>query len=185
MKDGPLTETHGGRPTCGAYGKRRKSPFRNPAGFRTDHVGIGRCWLHAGRPITHGRYSTLVRAIAKRRNEGLYEALRTDPEIESLREEIALQRSILTMLPEFLPSGNTLERHNQAVAAMQIAEAIGRNVVRMVQVTVAKQQRVTKSDIEELCRELVSIVCRHVPDMRVIEKIGNDLRMEGISVAPS
>ena len=46
---------------CGAKTKSGKA-CRHPAGFRTDHVGQGRCWLHGGAtPIKSGRYSRIRR----------------------------------------------------------------------------------------------------------------------------
>jgi hypothetical protein len=56
-------EPHAGlpRPRCGAKTRRgARGPCSNVAGFRTDHVGQGRCYLHGGSSqIKSGRYSAL------------------------------------------------------------------------------------------------------------------------------
>ena len=45
------------KPKCGAKTKSGGT-CQNVAGYKTDHVGEGRCYLHGGRmPIKHGRYS--------------------------------------------------------------------------------------------------------------------------------
>ena len=46
---------------CGAKLRKKNRTCRNAAGARTDHKGYGRCWLHEGRPPTHGLYSEMVR----------------------------------------------------------------------------------------------------------------------------
>lgn len=38
----------GPAPKCGALGKRNGKPCKNPRGFRTDHPGVGNCYLHLG-----------------------------------------------------------------------------------------------------------------------------------------
>lgn len=51
-----------GDQSCGAK-TRRGTPCKKPAGWGTDHVGIGRCKLHGGAtPIKHGLYSTVTEA---------------------------------------------------------------------------------------------------------------------------
>lgn len=47
---------------CGAKLRGKTGLCRQPAGFRTNHAGQGRCWLHGGMtPIKSGRYSGVVR----------------------------------------------------------------------------------------------------------------------------
>ena len=67
-------------PTCGAT-TRSGEACQNQRGFRTDHFGTGRCFLHGGRsPIKHGRYSTVLRtSIAEIKAE-----LEAEPEADQL-----------------------------------------------------------------------------------------------------
>jgi hypothetical protein len=48
---------------CGAKTRNptAKGPYcRHVAGKRTEHLGVGRCWLHGGNSkVTHGRYSSV------------------------------------------------------------------------------------------------------------------------------
>lgn len=47
---------------CRAWNPKRQKYCRARAGQNTDHLGMGRCWMHFGNaPIKHGRYSTTVR----------------------------------------------------------------------------------------------------------------------------
>lgn len=58
------TATNGqGQVICNAQLRKRPgSHCQNPQGFRTDHLGQGRCYLHGGnKPIQSGRYSQLLR----------------------------------------------------------------------------------------------------------------------------
>lgn len=41
--------SQGDKRKCGAKAKSTGKPCQNPAGFKTDHVGFGRCHLHGGR----------------------------------------------------------------------------------------------------------------------------------------
>ena len=77
---------------CGAQLKRGKGRCTKAAGWRTDHPGQGRCYLHGGAtPIKHGRYSAIKR-------EGLQERIdrfRADPDPLNLADEVALLRAFL------------------------------------------------------------------------------------------
>lgn len=69
-----------------------------PAGFRTDHMGTGRCYLHggrAGRPISHGMYSTKLKSTVKAE----YDKFVTDPALIDLYAEFAFAK---TMMSDFL-----------------------------------------------------------------------------------
>lgn len=68
---------------------RKGTPCSKRAGWRTPHVGIGRCYLHGGlTPIKHGRYSTLkserVRDLIEH-HERDTDPLNILPEIAALR----------------------------------------------------------------------------------------------------
>lgn len=48
---------------CGANGKRGGGPCRNSKGFRTDHQGSGRCYLHAGSTENGKKAAAIERAV--------------------------------------------------------------------------------------------------------------------------
>lgn len=76
---------------CGAASRRTGRPCANVAGFRTPHVGAGRCYLHGGlNPIKHGRYST----IKRERIRDLIEQHAADPDPLNVLPEIAALRAL-------------------------------------------------------------------------------------------
>lgn len=73
----------GWRPKAKAYCKRR-------AGSKTDHLGVGRCSRHDGRPPTHGQYSyvrneRLAPLIERFSQMDAKEALNVFPELATAR----------------------------------------------------------------------------------------------------
>lgn len=76
--------------SCGAR-TRAGEPCQNVAGFRTDHVGEGKCYLHGGRtPIRHGRYSG-VRHV---RLSDLTTEFENDPDPLDILPELAAARAL-------------------------------------------------------------------------------------------
>jgi hypothetical protein len=78
-KSGTFSEK--GRPmrvkaTCGAK-TRPGHPCRNPAGFKTDHVGFGRCAFHNGATPTGRTAAARERATVEAHRFGI--AIETDP----------------------------------------------------------------------------------------------------------
>lgn len=77
---------------CEAKAKTTGNPCRNPAGFRTDHLGEGRCFLHGGRNIGGPKGNT------KAVSHGIYGSgllddeivLWGDIEIKTLDDEIRM-----------------------------------------------------------------------------------------------
>src|SRR5690606_32990598 len=45
---------------CGARSRTTGRPCKHIAGFRTDHVGTGKCFLHGGRTPSHNKHSITV-----------------------------------------------------------------------------------------------------------------------------
>jgi hypothetical protein len=96
MTNGQNGQAHGGTsivvasPKCGAK-TRAGSPCRQPAGFKTDHVGQGRCNLHGGAtPVKHGRYSSIERTRIK----DLIEVHLNDPDPLDTFPELASARAL-------------------------------------------------------------------------------------------
>lgn len=78
-------------PRCGAKTRGGSGTCRNPAGFRTSHLGRGKCFLHGGcSPIKHGRYSKVHKPLAESFAE--YEQ---DERPLDLLPEIALLRGLI------------------------------------------------------------------------------------------
>lgn len=108
MSGPPMLIARGDGPhaTCGATTKRKGTPCSKPAGWRTDHAGVGRCYLHGGAtPVKHGRYSTIK-----------HERLRT------LIEQHAAADDPLNILPELAAARalfqDFVERYEETTAAL-------------------------------------------------------------------
>lgn len=85
------------RQFCGAstrqarQGRPKGSGCKHPAGFRTDHPGIGRCWMHGGRsPVKHGRYSKIKTETVRQ----LIEDHAADPDPLDILPELAATRAL-------------------------------------------------------------------------------------------
>lgn len=77
---------------CGAHGRHREAPCRNRAGFKTDHVGIGKCHLHGGRSLVYsGRYSKVKNTELR----ALIEQMEKDPDPLNVLPDLALARAML------------------------------------------------------------------------------------------
>lgn len=86
-----------------------------PAGFRTDHLGNGRCYLHggrAGRSITHGLYSEKLKSNLKAE----YDKMVSDPTLVDLYGEFAFAKA---MMGNFIESIQTKLEGNQDVWVTQ------------------------------------------------------------------
>lgn len=76
---------------CRGWNGKREKYCKLRAGFRTDHKGVGRCYLHGGtQPIKHGLYESITRPriaqlVAKYEAMSDEEALRTFPELAAAR----------------------------------------------------------------------------------------------------
>ena len=85
----PVAKRRG--PKCESPTKRTDYPCRNPAGFRTDHPGAGRCYLHGGRSLVkHGKYRTIYDSTL---GEAI-ERFEQDPDALSLFRELATLRAL-------------------------------------------------------------------------------------------
>lgn len=83
---------------CGAK-TRKGTPCKNPAGFRTDHLGEGRCYLHGGlstgppkrnkNALKTGEYETIWLDALDEEEKELYEKIKVD-KMKQLDEEIKL-----------------------------------------------------------------------------------------------
>jgi uncharacterized protein YejL (UPF0352 family) len=98
---------------CGGTSKRTHKPCRKPAGWRTDHPGVGNCHFHGGStPIKSGRYSSIKRDTLREK----VEQFEADPDPLNLAPEVALLRAFTVDLIErfdeiYGPDGALLAWH--------------------------------------------------------------------------
>lgn len=104
----PLPKIYPGDPEwvedkCNARRRHGTGYCRNPAGFKTKHVGTGRCHLHGGcggrPPARGGLYSPeFKQTIAEKAD-----AIRQHPELYSLTAEFVLVKAMISSVLEALP----------------------------------------------------------------------------------
>lgn len=76
---------------CGAKIRNKDAHCGLMAGFKTDHVGRGRCWLHGGlTPSKHGRYSL----IKSERLQAILQEVEQDPDPLNLIPEVHTLRML-------------------------------------------------------------------------------------------
>lgn len=98
---------------CAAKLRRKDQTCGNPRGFRTDHPGVGKCWLHGGdTPVKHGLDSTVHRS----RLADLIEKHQQNPDPTNLLPELAQLRAFAEDLMErwesiYGPDGALLAWH--------------------------------------------------------------------------
>jgi hypothetical protein len=72
-----------GKPLCGARKRAADGPCRQGAGARTDHQGIGKCWLHGGSTPNHQQ--SAARELVRREVVQAVEILGAPPIDDPLR----------------------------------------------------------------------------------------------------
>lgn len=116
-----------------------------PAGFKTDHLGKGRCHLHggrAGRPIVSGLYSKRLGSDLKTE----FEKLVNDPQLVDLYAELAFAKTMMSnfidSISERLDNGENIwvgsDRHGTEIVApqakilLQLIETLSKVYTRIV-----------------------------------------------------
>jgi hypothetical protein len=89
-----VAEPHDTERYCDALTRNsetKNSRCRRPAGWGTEHAGLGRCKLHGGAtPVRHGRYSTIKREELRT----LIEQHEADPDPLNIFPELATARAL-------------------------------------------------------------------------------------------
>jgi len=160
-------------PICGAKTKKDGTPCQRPAGWGTDHPGVGKCKLHGGAsPIKHGLYSKYT----DHRLAEMIDKLSDDEELLDLRKTIALQQSLILSILERLDN-NELE-FNQSLAKTlnSLADKLGRNVERRHKVEVGQKYVLEIREIQNIVNQVVMIVKDEIEEPKVIKKIAGKLK---------
>ncbi len=139
---------------------RRGTLCKKQAGWGTPHVGEGRCRLHgglAGRPPTHGRYSTVKRASLQGKIEKFY----NDPSAGDLSSELALMRALLQdyidRFEDGIPLGvDDIERMYAMV------DGIGKTVERIAKILA--MTALTQAELQLLQVTLIDALREFIPD---------------------
>lgn len=119
----------------------------------------------------------VVSELAKEQHAALYKALQSDPKAEDLSDEIALLRTMLVALPDIFPRvAESPDRPSQSIAAMQLIEAIGRNVSRQVQNQYSKGIRLERREVEAFVSNVFKVITQNIYDPAVLRSIAQGLQ---------
>lgn len=163
------------KPKCSS--RLRKKPgltCRHPAGFRTDHPGVGRCWKHGGlTPIKHGRRSAIKReSLAER-----IERFAANPDPLNLYPELAQLRALVVDLLErwdevYGPEGTLLTWHKSYLSGGGVKRPRSLPRFEAVALTIDKVGR------------MVDVIQKHRADGSISKATFNRvMEMMGVDVA--
>ena len=160
--------------TCGAH-NRDGSLCQHPAGFRTDHPGEGKCYLHGGKTprgiqsphFVHGRASRYEESMRESLRERI-EALRQfDP--YSLEDELLLVRALLgEILDQDDGSPDEAKRERMMYRATSMIEQITRTVERMVKMR--NDTAITAVEVGAIAMRFIDILVRYIPEPKQQDK---------------
>jgi hypothetical protein len=158
---------------CGAKKRSDGKPCRQFAGFKTDHVGYGRCYLHGGATPTHRKGA--VKAAAKERapkfgqprkvmpGDALLEMLWTSyGMVHWLADEIGKHKDLTSFEARVLVQAHAEERDRVAkIAATALAAGVQERLVRAAEVYGELIARLITSVLDDM--KLTPAQQRNVP----------------------
>lgn len=178
-------------PRCGAQCRKRPGVYcQHRAGYRTPHVGEGRCYLHGGRtPIKSGRYSRITHARLRHLMDTLAES---DAQVLDLEPEAQLLRA---MVIDYINRYDTFvdELHQWAVAtqkargkgapppkltilslfdAKDLVEGVSRVVEKIHKIT--SSGALTLETFRRVMEQMGMVVTTHVSDPAILRAIQQD-----------
>lgn len=169
---------------------------RMKAGFRTDHPGSGRCYLHGGRnkgaPVTHGLYSKKLKSTVRKE----YNKLATDPALVDLYGELALTKSLLSKFIEKITDSfdddfnwmiqegkNSKEISAEAQAFLKIIDQLRKIYKDISSVETAQKNNLTPKQIFITINQIKIVMnetCGSCPVRRSIGHKLDDVKMSPI-----
>lgn len=156
---------------CNARTKGRTAYCSNRAGFGTDHPGEGRCKLHGGSSLSgvnHGMYKHGRRSGAlPRRLLADFQQAAVDPELMSLRGDIALIDARITDLLKRVDSGEAGSLWRQAKTAM--------SNFRKAQNSKTMEAETKRQIMAESLSSLEQLITKGVGDYRAWDELGKSM----------
>lgn len=159
------------RPKCGAK-TRAGGPCQMPAGLRTAHPGVDRCWLHGGRKadgtdkrVKSGRYSkTMSSSLGELAEKHL---ANLDP--LNLMPELAMLRALLE---NYLARTTDVDKIDVGPAAGMI-DTISKIVSRIE--TARAANAIGRPELYRVIMQIIRIIDANVPDPAARERIVTEL----------
>lgn len=179
----PYTRAETG-PFCNAKTKQRGLPCRQPAGYKTDHPGQGRCFVHGGRAnrvvTKHGRYSQIkhhrVSEIMDRMAQVEQNVMDLIPEAQLLRAVVIDFIENYDQFAEALmawyadPENHLRPRKLMDVTdCVGIVESISRIIYRLHQIQ--SQGAISLDTFRRVTEQMGLIVAKYVRDENALRAI--------------
>lgn len=155
------------KPTRGGQEKREPDEFcngrkpdgtycRNRAGFKTSHVGTGRCVYHGGsvtgRPPS--QETTVKRRISARADE-----LVNDPNLMDMRPVIAMARAAVEVFKEQIDQGEKIGGADFERFMLSL-DTVGKQITRAEEII--NKKRVTPAELHAFCRAMLVTAHRYI-----------------------
>jgi len=157
---------------CGAK-TRAGTPCKKPAGWGTNHKGIGKCKLHGGAtPIKHGLYSKYT----NHRLGDMIDKLSGDDELLNLRKTIALQQSLIIDILNKVEDESLTLTPRLSKTLSDIGDKLGKNIERRQKVEEGEKYILQIEEVQNVVNQVVVIVQEEVKDPAVIDKVGTRLK---------
>lgn len=158
--------------TCNGKVHRVNRYCKRPAGWGTEHAGVGRCKLHGG--CTTGplsgklRYSNFIPTDLVQKYEEL--AVEDNIDIKSLNDEIALTRSMIANSSEHNKDG----KNNKEICLME--ELVRRLVETKQKVEEGVKSKITVEIVSRIVDDIIKIIDSRIQDNDLKRKIATDMR---------
>lgn len=148
---------------CRGWNAKRQKYCKSRAGFRTDHLGEGRCNRHGGStPIKSGRYTRLSTIRVRE----LVEEHINDEHPLDLLHELSLARALLQ---DYIERSAEDENAEPLAESIRLVERIARIVDTMERIRA--QNAVTPAELNRLMLNMGLVVRQFVADDDACKKI--------------
>jgi len=142
---------------------------KQPAGFGTDHIGVGMCKYHGGAtPLKHGRYSKYTKGTLTTK----FDEFMNDPQLCDLHDEIAGMRA---MIASYIEKKETVDDKDVAIMVALI-DGVRKLIETKNKVEVGEKLTIDVRGVNFIVQQIIEIINRNVQDARIREKIANDIK---------
>lgn len=159
---------------------------RNPAGYRTEHLGQGRCYLHGGcvPVMTTGRYSKILHKSVREKFEMLsaveMDVMDLAPEAQLLRALIVdfinryedFHEALLAWYADSTGKSSKPRKVLDLADAARLIEGVSRVVHRIHQIR--STGAITLATFQRVTEQMGIIVAKHVLDAKILEQIEHE-----------
>jgi len=183
------------KPLCGAMRRRMPLPCTRPAGWATDHPGLGRCKFHGGNnKITHGRYAKIKREELRE----LIEQFAADPDPLNILPELHLVRALmvdylnrydqwreaLTAWHESYLAGEPEKAKPRQILDISDAHRLAAEATKMVEriERIRSADAISRADLYRVMGEMGRIVEAVLELYRVDPKAGEEIKRAWLAI---